>query len=71
MTLEEIRRSLAHFGPELALTAGLLLVILVDALGPRGRGAVHDVVQGLPPLFCRRPLLPPPPPPPPPTPSTA
>jgi NADH-quinone oxidoreductase subunit N len=45
--MEEIRRSLAHFGPELALTAGLLLVILVDALRPRGRDAVNGALTVL------------------------
>ena len=37
--MEELLRSLALFRPEIALTAGLLLVVLVDATGAAWRNA--------------------------------
>ena len=38
--MQEIARSLPHFGAELALTVALLLVVLVDATGMRGRNGL-------------------------------
>ena len=37
--MDELLRSLALFQPEVALTAGLLLVVLVDSTGAAWRGA--------------------------------
>ena len=37
--MEELRRSLALFGPETVLVAGLLLVVLVDSIGAAWRNA--------------------------------
>jgi NADH-quinone oxidoreductase subunit N len=42
--MDEIVRSLALFRPEIALTAALLLVVLVDASGARIRDAVNRVL---------------------------
>jgi len=43
--MEEVLRSLAKFGPELALTAGLLLVVLVDAIRPPARDTLMRVIS--------------------------
>ena len=45
--MEEVLRSLSKFGPELALTAGLLLVVLLDAFRPPGRDALNKLIAGL------------------------
>ena len=45
--MEEVRRSLALFRPELALTAGLLLVVLIDAARPRWRDGINGVLTVL------------------------
>ncbi|HEY3120564.1 MAG TPA: NADH-quinone oxidoreductase subunit N [Vicinamibacteria bacterium] len=45
--MDELRRSLPRFGPELALMAGLLLVILIDAARPRRRDAVNGALTVL------------------------
>jgi NADH-quinone oxidoreductase subunit N len=39
--MDEVLRSLARFGPETVLTGTLLLVVLVDASGVRGRNRVN------------------------------
>jgi NADH-quinone oxidoreductase subunit N len=43
--MEELERSLVHFGPETALTAGLLLVVLADSIGGRLRNAAVRVLS--------------------------
>jgi len=45
--MEEVLRSLAKFGPELALTAGLLLVVLVDAFRPPARDTILRVISAV------------------------
>jgi NADH-quinone oxidoreductase subunit N len=42
--MEELQRSLALFHPEAVLTAGLLLVVVVDSIGAAWRNAVMRVV---------------------------
>jgi len=42
--MEEVLRSLAKFGPELALVAGLLLVVLVDAFRPPARDTINKLI---------------------------
>ena len=37
--MEELVRSLALFGPEIAVVAGLLLVVVVDSIGAAWRNA--------------------------------
>src|SRR5258708_7567572 len=39
--MDDVLRSLARFGPEMVLTGALLLVVLVDASGERGRNRVN------------------------------
>ena len=39
--MEELLRSLALFRPELALTAGLLLVVIADSIGGAWRNAAQ------------------------------
>ncbi|HWW92671.1 MAG TPA: proton-conducting transporter membrane subunit, partial [Vicinamibacteria bacterium] len=39
--MDDVLRSLARFGPEMVLTGALLLVVLVDASGVRGRNRVN------------------------------
>jgi NADH-quinone oxidoreductase subunit N len=54
--MEEIQQSLARFLPEVALTVGLLLVLIVDASGVRGRDPVNRsltlVTLGVALLLC-------------------
>jgi NADH:ubiquinone oxidoreductase subunit K len=43
--MEEVLRSLALFGPETALVAGLLLVVVVDSIGGPWRNAVNVLMS--------------------------
>ncbi len=45
--MEEVLKDLRRFQPELALCAGLLLVVLVDATGMRGRDLVNRLLSTL------------------------
>jgi len=45
--MDEVLRSLNRFGPELILTAALLLVVLVDASGAGARNALNRLLTGL------------------------
>jgi len=44
--MQQVAQSLALFRPEIALTVGLLLVVLVDATGARWRNAACHVLAG-------------------------
>jgi NADH-quinone oxidoreductase subunit N len=43
--MAEVTQSLSRFWPEIALTVGLLLVVLIDASGIRARNAVNQLVS--------------------------
>jgi hypothetical protein len=43
--MDELTRSLAWFRPEIALTAGLLLVVLADSFLRKGRNLVTRLLQ--------------------------
>ena len=43
--MEEVLRSLALFRPEIALTVGLLLVVVVDSIGGAWRNAAVRVLS--------------------------
>src|SRR5262245_2214014 len=45
--MQELLKDLSRIQPELALSAGLLLVVLVDATGVRGRDAVNRLLSAL------------------------